>query len=91
MGYPDQSRNKPNARLQATLERVQAAIGERRQDGTGKEAVTHDDVAGLGTLVFKSAYVTATPTAAQYNALVDDLRALAAVLNAVGASITWTS
>ncbi len=89
MTYPTEPRLKVRVK-RVNVDKIEALAGERRGDTPEQKAVTQGDAASLGTLVLKSAAVSAAPTAAQYNALVDDLRAIAAVLNAVGAKITWT-
>lgn len=90
MGYPDSRRNRVSGAARATAERLEALVGERRNNTPEQQAVTRQESGSLGTLALKSAAVTAAPTAADHNALVDDVRALAAVLNAMGAKITWS-
>jgi len=91
MGYPDKRAGNPSPSLRRQGEQLQALVGDRGAGREDKLAVTRDNAATLGTLQLLSANAAgATPTAAEHNALVADLRALAAVLNAVGAKITWT-
>jgi len=90
MGYPGSSRQRPSGANRATAERLEALVGERRNNTPEQRAVIREDAAGLGTIALKSTTVSAAPTAAEHNALVEDVRALAAVLNAVGAKITWS-
>lgn len=91
MGYPNKRPGNPSPNLQRQNEKLQSLVGDR---GTGREeklAVTRENAANLGTLQLLSANAAgATPTAAEHNALVTDVRALAALLNAMGAKITWT-
>lgn len=92
MGYPNTGRNnlRITASARATTEKVEALIGERRNNTPEQQAITRKDPASLGTLALTSTLVAAAPTAADHNALVKDVQALAAVLNAMGAKITWT-
>lgn len=90
MGYPANSRRRVGVAARSTAERVEALLGERRNNTPEQQAVTRAEPAGQGTLALKSANVTAAPTAAEHNALVEDMRALAGVLNAMGAKITWS-
>ena len=85
MSYPTTSARAPR-NASATREKVQALAGER---GTpADKAVTQGAAASLGAIAVKCAHVTGTPSAADFNALVDDVRALAAVLNTMGARFT---
>lgn len=88
MGYglPRQGRINPRAR--ALAERAEALAGARNDKATDKQAVTKDDAAQLGSIKLKSERVTAAPTMEQHNALVEDLRQIAVVLNAMGAKFT---
>jgi hypothetical protein len=88
MGYPTRNAGKPGPHIRAQDEKLQGLIGGRGKDGAGHKAVTHGDAAELGTIAIASQKVTAAPTAAQFNALVDDVHALATVLNAMGAKFT---
>lgn len=87
MGYPTRAGRKPAPNIAAQGERLQALVGDRGRD-EGQKAVTRADAAAMGAIALRSTYVTAAPTADQHNALVDDLRALAGVLNSMGARIT---
>lgn len=84
MGYPVNPRIKP--RIDVREQRVQDLVGDRNNpDG---QAVTIAMAAALGQVAFKAKKVTAAPTAAEFNALVDDIAAIAATLNAMGARFT---
>lgn len=88
MGYPTRTDIKPTPQARARAERADALAGSRSNAAPDKQAVTRADMASLGAVELTSAKVTTTPTAAQHNALVDDVRALAAALNAMGAKFT---
>lgn len=88
MGYPDRSQRRPGPAIGAQDERVQGLLGERGKDNVGLKALTRADMAALGEVAILSSHVTAAPTMAQHNALVDDVHALAALLNKMGARFT---
>jgi hypothetical protein len=88
MGYPDRKDVKPTPQARARAERVDALAGARTDTAPEKQAVTRGDMAAQGAVRLMSAKVSAPPTAAEHNALVDDVRALAAALNAMGAKFT---
>ena len=86
MGYPKTgARARGNAGAQS--ERIDRLLGQRGTDTSGA-AVTFEDAAALGSIALQSAIVSAAPTAAEHNALVADVRALAAILNTMGAKLT---
>lgn len=87
MSYPTRNDIKPTPQQRAQNERAQALTGSSG-NLPGKKAVTRDDVASLGSVKLRSAHISAAPTAADHNALVDDVRAIAAALNAMGARFT---
>lgn len=87
MGYPTRTDSKPTPQQRAQNERTQALTGLQGQDNS-KKAVLVSDAAKVGSVSLLSAKVTAAPTAAEHNALVDDVRALALALNAMGAKFT---
>jgi hypothetical protein len=89
MGYPTRTTGKPSPNRAAQSERVDALLGERARDDPSLRAVIRGDAAAAGTIALQASMVTAAPTAAQYNALVHDIQALASVLNRMGASFTW--
>lgn len=90
MGYPDKKIGNPSPSIRRQGEQVQSLVGDRGAGREGKLAVIRENAASLGTLKLLSANAAgAAPTADEHNALVADVRALAAVLNAIGASITW--
>lgn len=70
----------------ARAERMQDLVGER--NNPQGQAVTIGMAASLGTVAIKAKRLTTTPTAADYNALVDDIAAIAATLKAMGAQFT---
>lgn len=88
MSYPTRNDVKPTPQARARAERVDALAGTRNDTAPDKQAVTRGDMASLGAVRLTSAKVTASPTAADHNALVDDVRAIAAALNAMGAKFT---
>lgn len=84
--YPTKPTRQPgNAR--ALSERVERLTGDRGKDDAGA-AVTREVAASLGNITIRSKLVTAAPTAADHNALVADIHAIAAILNAMGAKLT---
>lgn len=95
MGYPNYKppRLPPNATRQA--EKLQGLVDDRGSTGDAnredQRAVIRQDLTGQGTVELKAVYVSAAPTAAEYNALVDDVRAVAALLNKLGADYRWTA
>lgn len=94
MGYPLSSRPKPQPNLQRQADSLQALVDDRgRSTGDARDdqrAVTRGDAAQQGTVELQAVLLTGAPTTADYNKLVTDLRALAAVLNQVGADVRWT-
>lgn len=88
MGYPNRNDVKPTPQARARAERVDALAGSRSGASPEKQAITRADMGAQGAVRLMSAKVSATPTAAEHNALVDDVRALAAALNAMGAKFT---
>lgn len=84
MSYPTNSR-RGAADTGARAERVGRLLGEHDKNSA---AVTQGMAANLGNIAIQSKLVTAAPTADQHNALVRDIHALAAVLNAMGAKFT---
>lgn len=87
MGYPTRSDIKPTPQQREQSNRSQSLTGLQGTDSE-KKAVTREDAANLGAVRLLSARVSAAPSAADHNALVDDVRALALVLNAMGAKFT---
>lgn len=84
MGYPDNSkRREPRSAVQA--QQLEALIGERGRNGEDLKAATHDEFASLGAITIQATQITGAPTASDYNKLVADIAALAAVLNKAGA------
>lgn len=88
MSYPDKRARRAQPNVSNQGERVGALLGERGRSAEDRAAVTRDAMASLGLIALKAKTVTAAPTAADFNALLDDVRALAAVLNANGAKFT---
>ncbi len=88
MGYPTKApRTRAPANASATVERVKALTGEQASNPQGA-ALTIEDAAALGAIPIESRLVGAAPTQAEHNALVRDVRAIAAVLNRLGARFT---
>lgn len=88
MGYPVNPRLKPSPRQRGQNERAEALTGSRSDAAPEKKAVTFEAAAEMGQLKLLSSRATAAPTMEQHNALVEDIHALAAVLNRMGAKIT---
>lgn len=93
-GYPDK-RPAPSRQdiqrivreeLAPQLENLQALVGERGPDA--KKAVRRGDVARIGPIALTSARVTAAPTMADHNKVVDDIKALAAAIERLGAAFS---
>lgn len=87
MSYPTKPRSRPQPRAGVQGERLDALTGALGAKA-GKEAITREQFAALGTTAIQCKYATAAPTMAEYNALVDDVRALASLLNLLGAQFT---
>lgn len=84
MGYPESSkRREPRSAVQS--QQLEALVGERGRGGEDRKAATHDELASLGAITIQSVQISAAPTAADYNKIVADITALAAVLNKAGA------
>lgn len=75
------------ADLRREIERLQVLVGER---GTPQAtAVRRGDVARIGVIALTAAHAAgATPTAAEFNALVDDVKTLAAIIERIGAAFS---
>lgn len=84
MGYPVNPTIKPKGDVRG--QRVQDLVGDR--NNPEGQAVTIAMAAKLGQVAVKAQKVSAAPTAAEFNALVDDIAAIAATLNAMGARFT---
>jgi hypothetical protein len=87
MGFPPRTDSRASPRQRGQQERAEALTGDRA-GAENRKAITRDDAARLGAVKLQSALVSAAPTAADHNALVNDIRALAAVLNGMGANFT---
>lgn len=88
MGYPPaQAKTRATPQQKGQLERAESLTGFGGAVPE-KKAVTREDAGALGAVKLKAAHVTAAPTAADFNALVDDVRALAMLLNKLGANFT---
>lgn len=85
MPYPVRTGVKPTPQQRGAAERSEALTGSRGAGAVDKKAITREDAAAKGTQLLRSVHVSAAPTAAQHNALVDDIRAIASVLSAMGA------
>lgn len=88
MGYPTVGRKRASPSLASQEERLGALVGDRGPNAQDRKAVTRDVLAGMGNITLKAVRVTAAPTAAEYNNLLEDVRTVAAVLNAMGAKFT---
>lgn len=88
MGYPFRTGTRTTPQQRGQDERSEALTGSRSGAAPEKRAITREESGALGAVRLNSAKVTAPPTADEHNALVDDLRAIAAVLNAMGAKFT---
>lgn len=86
--YPSQPKKRMEVKDRVQIERAESLTGTRPGVGQEKRAVTQENAAALGVVRLMCEKVTDTPTLAQHNALVDDIRALAATLNAMGAKFT---
>lgn len=87
MGYPTRNDIKPTPQQREQSNRSQSLTGLQGADSE-KKAITREDAANFGAVRLLSARISAAPSAAEHNALVDDVRALALVLNAMGAKFT---
>lgn len=88
MAYPTRkstARVQPN--IAAQTEKIQALTGALGAQA-GKEAVTREMLASFGTVAMRSISAAAAPTQAEYNALVEDVHAIANLLNQLGANFT---
>lgn len=85
MPYPIRTGSKLTPKQVGATERAEALTGSRGNVAPEKRAITREDAGAKGTQVLRATHVSAAPTAAQHNALVDDMRALATVLAAMGA------
>lgn len=87
MGYPTRTAGQAAPNRVAQDERAAALVGDRGRQAQELKAVLHGDAAAAGLIKLQANFVTGAPTAADYNALLTDLRAVAAVLNRMGANI----
>lgn len=88
MGYPKRaSAPRPQPNIRAQTEEVQALTGALGAQA-GKEAITREMFASFGTVAIKSRNAASTPTQTEYNALVEDVHAIANLLNLLGANFT---
>ena len=88
MGYPQPKGPRPGPSRVAQDERAAALVGDRGRQAEDMKAVLRGDAAGAGLIKLQATHVSAAPTAAEYNALLSDVRAIAAVLARMGANIT---
>lgn len=87
MGYPGKRMPRPQPNISKQTEDVQALTGALGAKA-GKEAVTREEFASMGVITINSRLASAAPTQAEYNALVQDVHALALLLNQLGANFT---
>ncbi len=85
MSYPTAIPRVPGPKERGTDQRLESLAGRNEP---AKRAVTREDASGLGLVRLTSSIVSAAPSAAEHNALVADIHALAAVLNLMGAKFT---
>lgn len=90
MGYPNRTDAKPSPQQRGKQERAEALTGSRSGASQEKRAVTREDTAAQGVVKLLSTRLTASDsvTIDSHNAVVDDIRAIAAALNAIGAKFT---
>lgn len=73
------------------VQQIQELAGERGETGRPKAAVVRRDLEAIGRMpTLKSKPVTAAPTAADFNALRDDVRLIYEALAAIAASLKTT-
>lgn len=72
--------------LAPQLETLQALAGERGPGSGALRAVRRGDVQRVGAIALTSAHVTSAPTAADFNKVVDDIKALAALIERMAAA-----
>lgn len=87
MTYPTRTGMRPLPQANSQDEKAKLLTGMNGTD-PDKLAVTRGDVGKLGLIALKSTHVSSAPTAADHNALVDDVRAIAALLTQMGATFT---
>lgn len=88
MGYPTSTGAKTAPNRAAQDERAAALVGDRGRRAAELRAVTLKDAADAGVIELQARTVTAAPTAAEHNALVADIKAIAAVLTRLGAKFS---
>lgn len=88
MGYPNRTGTKAAPNIVAQDEYLGALLGDRGKGDPGLAAVKRGDAAGAGLIALQAKTVTAAPTAAEHNALVNDMRAIAGVLARMGGRFT---
>lgn len=88
MGYPKRTNNgRPQPNISAQTEQVQALTGALGASA-GKEAVVRENLSAHGLIAVRSRLAAAAPTQAEFNALVEDVHAIAVLLNQLGAGFT---
>lgn len=88
MGYPNQAGGRTSPSRRGQDERAAALVGDRGRGAEDLKALVRGDAAAAGLIALQATTVSAAPTAAEHNALVADIRAVAAVLNRLGAKFT---
>ena len=88
MGYPVKATPKATPRARGQEERAEALTGLRNDEAPEKLAVTRGDLAKLGNIKLLSNKVSAAPTLEQHNALIEDVRQIASLLNSMGAKFS---
>lgn len=85
MPYPTRTGSKQTPKERGIAENLESLAGFQNNGAVERKAVTRQDASSMGVQVLRAARITSAPTADQYNALVDDMHALVAVLTAMGA------
>lgn len=90
MGYPDRPMPRPRVspRAKGQEEQAEALTSFRNGEATEKVAVVRGDLAKQGNIKLLANKITADPTMENYNALIEDVRQIAALLNQMGAKFS---
>ena len=72
--------------LASNLQTLQTMAGERGPEKL--KAVRRGDVPRIGAIALTSAHVSSAPTMADHNKVVDDIKALAALIERLGAAFS---
>ena len=85
--YPIRTGPKPPPQDVSVQDASRRLTGQEGESNPGA-AVTRGAVGALGIVKLQSSTVTGSPSAADHNALIADIRLLANILNGLGANIT---